>query len=52
MRVGGTQDLLNRSEILPQIMVNGGWGKADTVIRYVERTGSDQIYDCDIQSNK
>ena len=37
-RVGGAQDLLNSGASLPQIMVKGGWAKADTVIRYVERT--------------
>lgn len=37
MRVGGAQDLLNIGASLPQIMVKGGWAKADTVLRYVER---------------
>ena len=37
MRVGGAQDLLNLGASLPQIMVKGGWGKTDTVMRYVER---------------
>jgi site-specific recombinase XerD len=37
MRVGGAQDLLSWSASLPQIMVKGGWGKTDTLMRYVER---------------
>ena len=37
MRVGGAQDLLSLGATLPQIMVKGGWGKTDTVMRYVER---------------
>lgn len=36
MRVGGAQDLLS----FPQIMVKGGWGETDTVMRYVERARS------------
>jgi integrase len=37
MRVGGAQDLLSSGATLPQIMVKGGWGKTDTVMRYVDR---------------
>jgi site-specific recombinase XerD len=37
MRVGGAQDLLSWGASLPQIMVKGGWGKTDTVMRYVDR---------------
>ena len=37
MRVGGAQDLLSCGASLPQIMVKGGWGKTDTVMRYVDR---------------
>ena len=37
MRVGGAQDLLQCGATLPQIMVKGGWGKTDTVMRYVDR---------------
>ena len=37
MRVGAAQDLLQPGASLPQIMVKGGWGKTDTVMRYVER---------------
>ena len=37
MRVGGAQDLLSLGATLPQIMVKGGWGKTDTVMRYVDR---------------
>jgi integrase len=37
MRVGGAQDLLREGASLPQIMIRGGWGKTDTVLRYVER---------------
>ena len=37
MRVGGAQDLLSFGASLPQIMVKGGWGKTDTVMRYVDR---------------
>ena len=37
MRVGGAQDLLSWGATLPQIMVKGGWGKTDTVMRYVDR---------------
>ena len=37
MRVGGAQDLLTQGASPPQIMVKGGWTKADTVMRYVER---------------
>jgi hypothetical protein len=40
MRFGGEQDLLNSGASLPQIMVNGGWAKTDTVLKYVERTRS------------
>ena len=36
MCVGGTQDLLDFSASLPQIMVKGGWLKTDIVKRYVE----------------
>jgi integrase len=44
MRVGGAQDLLNSGASLPQIMVKGGWGKTDTVLRYVERTRSSSTF--------
>jgi integrase len=37
LRVGAAQDLLMKGASLPQIMVKGGWGKTDTVMRYVER---------------
>ena len=37
LRVGGAQDLLLQGASLPQIMVKGGWSKADTVMRYVEK---------------
>ena len=37
MRVGGAQDLLSWGASLPQIMVKGGWGKTDTVMRYIDR---------------
>ncbi len=37
MRVGGAQDLLSSGATLPQIKVKGGWGKTDTVMRYVDR---------------
>lgn len=40
MRVGEVQDLLNIGASLPQIMIKGGWAKADAVLRYVERTRS------------
>lgn len=40
MRVGGAQDLLGLGASLPQIMTKGGWSKADTVMRYVERSSS------------
>ena len=37
LRVGGAQDLLMQGASLPQIMVKGGWSKADTVMRYIEK---------------
>ena len=37
LRVGGAQDLLLQGASLPQIMVKGGWSKADTVMRYIEK---------------
>jgi site-specific recombinase XerD len=37
MRVGGAQDLLSCGASRPQIMIKGGWGKTDTVMRYVDR---------------
>ena len=37
MRAGAAQDLLSTDTSLPQIMAKGGWGKTDTVMRYVER---------------
>ena len=37
MRVGGAHDLLKTGASLPQIMVEGGWAKTDTVMRYVDR---------------
>lgn len=37
LRVGGAQELLRAGASLPQIMAKGGWGKTDTVMRYVER---------------
>ena len=37
MRVGGAQVLLSSGVSLPQIMVKGGWGETDTVMRYVDR---------------
>jgi site-specific recombinase XerD len=37
MRVGAAQDLLTLGASLPQMMIKGGWAKADTVIRYTER---------------
>jgi hypothetical protein len=36
MRVGGAQDLLLWGATLPQILIKGGWGKTDTMIRYVD----------------
>jgi site-specific recombinase XerD len=44
MRVGGAQDLLNVGASLPQIMAKGGWAKADTVMRYVERVRSTSTF--------
>ncbi len=38
LRVGAAQEMLLRGASLPQIMVKGGWIKADTVMRYVEKT--------------
>ena len=37
MRVGAAQDLLIQGASIQQIMVKGGWGKTDKVMRYVER---------------
>jgi site-specific recombinase XerD len=40
IRIGAAQDLLISGATLPQIMAKGGWSKVDTVMRYIERTGS------------
>jgi site-specific recombinase XerD len=40
IRIGAAQDLLLAGASLPQIMAKGGWTKVDTVMRYIERTGS------------
>ena len=40
IRVGAAQDLLLTGASLPQIMAKGGWTKVDTVMRYVEKFGS------------
>jgi site-specific recombinase XerD len=40
IRVGAAQDLLNAGASLPQIMAKGGWTKVDTVMRYIEKFGS------------
>ncbi len=37
MRIGASHDLLKLGASLPEIMVRGGWSKADTVMRYIER---------------
>jgi site-specific recombinase XerD len=44
MRVGGAQDLLSGGASLPQIMVEGGWVKTDTVMRYVERISPTSMF--------
>jgi site-specific recombinase XerD len=40
IRVGAAQDLLLAGASLPQIMAKGGWTKVDTVMRYIEKFGS------------
>ncbi len=40
IRIGAAQDLLLDGASLPQIMARGGWTKVDTVIRYIEKFGS------------
>ena len=40
IRVGAAQDLLLSGATLPQIMAKGGWTKVDTVMRYIEKFGS------------
>lgn len=40
IRVGAAQDLLLAGASLPQIMTKGGWTKVDTVMRYIEKFGS------------
>ena len=40
IRVGAAQDLLIAGASLPQIMAKGGWTKVDTVMRYIEKIGS------------
>lgn len=40
IRIGAAHDLLMSGATLPQIMAKGGWTKADTVMRYIERAGS------------
>jgi len=38
LRVGKAQDMLTSGASLPQIMLNGGWSKPATAIRYCENT--------------
>jgi site-specific recombinase XerD len=38
MRVGAAQDLLKSGASLPMMMQRGRWSKADTVMRYLEKT--------------
>ena len=40
MRVGAAQDLLNSGASMPIIMQRGRWSKTDTVMRYLEHSGS------------
>lgn len=44
IRVGAAQDLLIAGASLPQIMAKGGWTKVDTVMRYIEKTGSNSYF--------
>ena len=43
IRIGAAQDLLMSGATLPQIMAKGGWTKVDTVMRYIEKFGSQKI---------